>query len=172
MRGPENFSIRETSAWYLLFTKPRQEWRARDNLIRQGYSVFLPTLLEEKIRTGERVQVEEPLFPRYLFIKLDDVTSNWLPIRSTLGVANLVRFGDNYCRAPNALVDGLMQVERLQCNYLSPGDQVRVASGPFAGLEGVYQQADGTRRVLVLMNLFSKPQTISMPVADIKRILA
>jgi transcriptional antiterminator RfaH len=158
--------------WYLLFSKPRQETRAQMNLIQQGYSVFMPTLLAEKVVSGRRVDSQEPLFPRYLFIQLDDVQSNWLPVRSTLGVSQLVRFGDKYCRVPDALVHGLMGAEQQRRNLLTTGDAIRVTDGPFKGLEGIYQQADGCQRVLVLMQLFSKPHTVALPVASVQKAFA
>lgn len=161
-----------TPSWYLLFSKPRQEIRAQMNLVQQGYSVFLPTLLTEKVLGDRVVESQEPLFPRYLFIRLDDVHSNWLPIRSTLGVSQLVRFGDKYGRLPEGLVQGLMGVERQRRNLLNTGDAIRVTDGPFKGLEGVYQQPDGSQRVLVLMSLFSKPQSLSLPVASVQRAFA
>ena len=161
-----------SASWYLLFSKPRQEARAQMNLSQQGYSVFLPTLLAEKIVSGHKVDGQEPLFPRYLFIRLDDVQSNWLPVRSTLGVAQLVRFGDKYCRVPDGLVQGLMGAEQQRRNLLCSGDTVRVTEGPFKGLEGIYHQPDGCQRVLVLMQLFSRPQTVSLPVASVQRAFA
>lgn len=158
--------------WHLVFSKPRQEWRAMDNLIEQGYAVYLPTLLVEKIQAGRKLESVEPLFPRYLFIQLDNIKSNWLPIRSTLGVTSLVRFGNDYGRVPEGIVTRLMHAEQIKKNLLEPSDAVKVTSGPFKGLEGIYQQADGIQRVLVLMQLFSKPQTISLPVTDIRRLAA
>ncbi len=143
-----------------------------DNLTKQGYTVFLPTLLVEKIQAGRKHESVEALFPRYLFIQLDNMISNWLPIRSTLGVASLVRFGNDYCRVPETIVSGLMQAEQIKKNFLEPSDAVKVTAGPFKGLEGIYQQADGTQRVLVLMQLFSKPQTISLPVTDVRPVAA
>jgi len=160
------------AAWHLLFSKPRQEIRAQMNLVQQGYSVFLPTLLAEKIVAGRMIECQEPLFPRYLFILLDDVQSNWLPVRSTLGVSQLVRFGDKYCRVPDALVHGLMGAEQQKRNLLTAGEAIRVTEGPFQGLEGIYQQADAGQRVLVLMHLFSRPQTISLPVSNVKKLVA
>lgn len=157
------------SGWYLLFSKPRQETRAQMNLLQQGYSVYLPTLQTEKVVAGRRVESQEALFPRYLFIHLDDVQSNWLPVRSTPGVAQVVRFGDRYCRAPEALVNGLMQAEKQCRNLLDSGDAVRITDGPFKGLEGVYQQSDGLQRVLILLELFSRPQLLSVPVAAVKK---
>ena len=56
--------------WYLVHTKPRQEGIALDNLMRQDYECYMPTLPVEKIRKSALTLVEQPLFPRYLFIRL------------------------------------------------------------------------------------------------------
>ena len=100
--------------WYLVQTKPRQEQCALDNLQRQGYECYLPTLRAEKIRQGAVAVVAEPLFPRYLFIRLSQENSapSWAPIRSTKGVTRLVSFGvepaKGLNRAPrNGIVGGV-----------------------------------------------------------------
>lgn len=56
--------------WYLVHTKPKQEKYALENLQRQGYECYLPLLLSERIRQGILMVTDEPLFPRYLFIRL------------------------------------------------------------------------------------------------------
>jgi len=73
--------------WYLIHTKPRQENAALLNLEQQGYECYLPILLAEKLRQGSLSVIEEPLFPRYLFIRLDPSggSQSWAPIRSTRG---------------------------------------------------------------------------------------
>jgi len=158
--------------WYVVQTQPNAEGKSVAHLERQGFATYLPRYLKRR-RHARRVEVvTAPLFPRYLFIRLDDVHSNWLPVRSTLGVAQLVRFGDKYCRLPEGLVQGLMGAEQQRRNLLSAGDAVRVTEGPFKGLEGIYHQPDGSQRVLVLMNLFSRPQSISLPVASVQKAFA
>ena len=69
--------------WYLVHTKPRQENCALENLERQAYPCYLPTLLTEKLRQGALTVTNEPLFPRYLFIRLGQGASakSWAPIR-------------------------------------------------------------------------------------------
>ena len=81
--------------WYLVHTKPRQELLALENLERQNYSCYLPTMPVEKIRDNSTVMVEEPLFPRYLFIRSaeDMAGAQWGALRSTRGVVKLVGFG-------------------------------------------------------------------------------
>jgi len=81
--------------WYLIHTKPRQESVALTNLSRQGFECYLPMLQVEKIRQRKTVLVAEAMFPRYLFIRLDanGTGQSWSPIRSTLGVTEMVKFG-------------------------------------------------------------------------------
>lgn len=62
------------AAWYVVQTKPRQEYRALENLINQGYECVLPEYQCEQLRQGVRALRNEPLFPRYLFIWLDTGT--------------------------------------------------------------------------------------------------
>ena len=105
-----------TIAWHLVHTKPRQEQVALVNLQRQGYECYLPQLRVEK-RSRSKVQaVTEPLFPRYLFIRLDssDQGKSWAPVRSTLGVARLVRFGDRPAVVQDDLVALLRQREAAE----------------------------------------------------------
>ncbi|RML53195.1 Transcription antitermination protein RfaH, partial [Pseudomonas syringae pv. maculicola] len=44
-------------------------------------------------KIAAKAQVEEALFPGYLFIHMDQVHDNWYPIRSTRGVSRIVTFG-------------------------------------------------------------------------------
>ena len=160
-------------AWYLVHTKPRQEARALENLQRQQYPCLLPMLLAERIRQRRLTRVEEPLFPRYLFIELgQDV--NWSPIRSTLGVSNLVRFGGTAAKVPPAVIEALRheQAERLaqapSRPLFRPGDRVHITSGPFAGLQAVFDMPDGEARALVLVELLGKQARLPLEVTQIR----
>jgi transcriptional antiterminator RfaH len=148
--------------WYLIHTKPRQEKIALENLERQGYRCYLPLYRKEKLLRRVLTVSDEPLFPRYLFINLGDGESDqsWRPIRSTKGVSRMVVFGNEPAKADDALIDLLKQQEEsLQGQpdtFFKPGEVVKFTVGPFAGIEGIYQMADGERRVMVLIELLSK----------------
>lgn len=149
-------------AWYLVYTKPRQEDVALTNLTRQGYSVYLPRARQTRKRQGRRVAVIEPLFPRYLFIHLDTHTDNWGPIRSTLGVASLVRFGQKPAPVPESLIAFLQSREGgdglhvwAEPTYRT-GDRVRVADGPLEGYEGILLARTSRERVVVLLDILGK----------------
>src|SRR5687767_11209323 len=112
-----------TKNWYLVYTKPRQETLAQANLARQRYETYLPRVRRAVKRQGRQVSVIDPMFPRYLFIYLDGRTDNWGPIRSTIGVASLVRFGEEAARVPEKLVTALRQREDEQGVQPSPSDE-------------------------------------------------
>lgn len=155
--------------WYVIHAKPRQEQRALENLVRQGFQAWLPMIEVEKVRRGKLSRVMEPMFSRYLFIQLDKTQSNWSPIRSTLGVNKLVSFGNVPAVVPDSLIERLRQTDGLQREYLlKEGDAVQFVSGPLQGMEGILQQRDGELRAMVLIELISQPQKIITPIDDIR----
>lgn len=160
--------------WYLVHTKIRQERVALDNLERQGFECFMPQVNVERVRKGALQVVQEPLFPRYLFIRLGTGThaQSWSPIRSTLGVSRLVTFGQTPARVDAGLVDRI----RTECarsgvvvRAFNPGEAVVVTDGPFAGLEAIYQTTDGEGRVMVLLNVLSKPVRMAISPTAIRK---
>lgn len=162
--------------WYLVHTKPRQEKCALDNLQRQGYQCYLPTLLSEKLCQGLLTVSDEPLFPRYLFIRLGqgDSAKSWAPIRSTKGVSRLVSFGVQPAKIPDELIEALRAQEAMaRCKparLFKPGERVRLTEAPFAGIEGVYQMADGEHRVMVLIELLSRQVSVQVAPASLRKV--
>ncbi len=159
--------------WYVIHIKPRQEQRALENLQRQGFEAWLPMIALEKLRRGQLTQVVEPMFSRYLFIRLDTVQTNWSPIRSTLGVSKLVAFGNTPAAVPDDLIAALRNMpppprERM----MNPGDEVQFVAGPLKGLRGIYQQHDGEARAMVLIELLSQPQTIQTELQALRPLAA
>jgi transcriptional antiterminator RfaH len=163
------------SNWYLIHTKIRQERVALENLERQGFECFLPQILVEKLRQSTLQVVQEALFPRYLFIRLDTSREgqNWAPIRSTVGVSRLVTFGN----VPAKIADGLVALIRTQTQsgevllpHFAPGELVVVTDGPFAGLEAIYKMKDGEGRVMVLLNILSKPVKMSVAPTSLRKV--
>jgi transcriptional antiterminator RfaH len=162
--------------WYLVHTKPRQEQSALQNLEQQGFQCYLPTLPSEKLLRGKLTVNDLPLFPRYLFIRLGQGASaqSWIPIRSTKGVSRLVSFGVEPARVHDELIDLLKaqeaSVQGEPERLFKPGEQVRLVGGAFAGFEGIYQMANGERRVMVLIELMSKPITMSVAPTSLQKI--
>ena len=145
--------------WHLIFTKPRQETLAHEHLHNQHYESFLPLITVEKIFRGKKVLIKEPMFPRYLFVRLKgDGQQNWSPIRSTRGVSHLVNFGGSLAILNDEVMDSL--IERLEGEPLveafMEGDTVEIVDGPFGGLEAVFRTYSGEGRATLLLEFMAK----------------
>ncbi len=161
------------NSWYVVHTKPRQEATALAQLERQGYTCYLPFIQAERIRRGKASISPEPLFPRYLFIHLDSSQQgkSWAPIRSTVGVSNLVQFGQRTAKIDDALIEALKTREQAipTRELFQPGDAVIITAGPFAGLDAVYQTSDAERRAMILIELLSKTIALQINTASLSR---
>jgi transcriptional antiterminator RfaH len=165
------------SNWLLLQVKPRQEMRALENLERQQGECYCPLIQVEKLRRGKRIQVEEALFPGYLFInvQLQQNGLTYTSIRSSRGVSKIVSFGVEPITIPEALIEQLKLRESagLACTKSEDlpqgGDQVNIIEGPFKGLQALYSHADGQQRAVVLINLLHQQTLTSLANTQIQK---
>lgn len=167
----QNKNIR---SWYLVVTKPQSEFKAQDNLNRQGYKTYLPLVQITRRRNGKNLKRTEAFFPRYLFIHLDKETDNWSPIRSTIGVAGMVRFGSLPAVVPEKLINKLKNsedefgIQSIKTKELKPGEQVEIINGPFAGYKAIYQKMKSAERVSVLLDIVGKNTQVSLSVHELE----
>lgn len=161
-------------AWYVVHTKPRKESVAEINLERQGFETYLPWFKRIARQRGAWKEVLEPLFPRYLFLRVDTSQQTVAPIRSTLGVTTLVTFGNRLIPVSDALVDGLRRNADAQTGVhtrpkqdFAAGQSVAVMAGPFEGLQGVFDTASGEQRVAILLDVLGESTRVIIERANI-----
>jgi transcriptional antiterminator RfaH len=155
--------------WFAVFSKPRREAEAVEQLERQGYTAFLPKVRTRRRLRGQWQDIVEPMFPRYLFLRATLGLDDLRPVRSTRGVIGLVRFGGEPRPVPEPVMaelrrlcaglDGVLELPEP----LAPGSRVRVLEGPFAGCEAELLSLDGQRRALVLLELLGRLNTVKLP---------
>jgi transcriptional antiterminator RfaH len=154
--------------WYVVHTKARQEQPACDNLARQGYAVYFPRIKVIKRVRGQQQAVLEPLFPRYVFLQPLSAAQSLAPVRSTVGVATIVRFGQEPAQMRGDVLQVIRSFEAQRnaakdadLSPLQPGERVRVADGPLVGLEGLISSVS-KQRVVVLMQLLGQDTEVSV----------
>ena len=154
--------------WYLIHTKPKQESIAKENLERQDYSVYLPMAVIRRKRKGKSVRVIEAMFPRYLFINLSEQSDDWGPIRSTIGVSSLIRFGLEPARIPQLLIDALIErenpegIHELPVKDFEQGQKVIISEGPFEGYEALFATHESNERVSLLLKIAGQTAKIQL----------
>ncbi|RKR06305.1 transcriptional antiterminator RfaH [Kushneria sinocarnis] len=166
----------EQPRWYAIQCKGGESFRAAEHLTRQGYQLFHPVIDIERRQRGRIRTVREPLFPWYLFIRLDRLSDNWRPIRSTRGVLKLVAFGNEPTPIPDELIDTLRHHARSvdeegREHYFRPGDRIEITEGPFREMEGVFFDRKGEERVIVLLNILQREHQMQFSIGQVRRSL-
>ncbi len=161
-------------AWYAVATQARHEETARHNLERQEFHVYLPRAAIRRRRGSRWTRMLEPLFPGYLFLRVNPLLQDITPVRSTRGAHGIVKVGAHYCPLPNGLISALQAMEDQLLSQdvtagapFKKGDTVRFVKGPFAGIDGVFEMARGSDRVSVLMTLLGQQRRVSTQLDEI-----
>jgi transcriptional antiterminator RfaH len=176
--------------WFTVYTKPRQERIALENLERQGFHCFLPMAINPYQRRTKSVGAASaakkvfsgsqagPLFPRYLFLNAIADQQSLGPVRSTRGVAGLVRFGmklvtmpEQAIRAIRERLDPASGLVRLDPVPVEEGDTVKVFDGPMAGLQGIFRERKGEARAILLMNILGTESTVEVDALKLQKVV-
>ncbi|MGI4838693.1 MAG: transcription/translation regulatory transformer protein RfaH [Janthinobacterium lividum] len=163
----------DNATWYLIQTKPRQEARAEEHLLRQQFECYRP-VQPQAVTSKTRRIVDEALFPGYLFIRMD-LSHSWYPIRSTRGVSRIVSFGNTPCPVPDALIEQIQQRVRVPVAVaMTPfvqGERVLVKTGN-SDLQAIFLSNDGEERAVILLNLMQREQRVTLPRSSLMREVA
>jgi transcriptional antiterminator RfaH len=161
--------------WYAIQTKGNKEKEVAKRLTDLKFEIFLPWLRDRR-RIGSRYQwVLVPLFPGYLFCRLDVILSG-KTARYSPGVKDFLRFGNEITEIPNEIIVALQErcpkgIAALNPVCLAAGDSVSINEGPFAGLQAIFEKKmKGTERVAVLLELLGRQTRLILPSETVSRL--
>jgi len=146
--------------WHVIYTHHHQEYRALKRLEEQGYTAYLPEKLIDLRRKMKFKRDKEPLFPRYLFIRLSKTKDDWGPIRSTPGVFGLVKFGQIIPFIEDEFINDFMEYERHYKTDYEVGDKVIFNKESFINVPAIVKSSV-MHRVDILMRIMGTEQSIS-----------
>jgi len=142
--------------WFLVRTKPHKERWVRDQLGNALPEVFLPLLKTRAPQWGKMAPAIVPLFPCYLFARLD-LKENYFHVKYTPGVHGLVSAGKEPLAVPASIVEeiklrGIDGIVEISAPHLGRGERVRIVDGPFRGFDAVFDRyLSGSERVAILL---------------------
>jgi transcriptional antiterminator RfaH len=157
--------------WYVVQTQVNGEAKAAQNLLRQGYEIYLPRYLKRRCHARKVDFVAKALFPRYMFVAIDEAAQRWRSIQSTQGVSHLVCNGEEPAAVPGGVVGalkareddrGLIRMETTPA--FAPGDKVRVLAGAFMDTAGLFDGMGDHDRVAILLDLLGRKVRVHLDV--------
>jgi len=165
----------DLTQWYVIQTKPGAEYRVQIHLINQGMEVFLPLVETLQESYGKMVTRIRPFFPNYLFVKIDLLT-RYTMVKWTRGVNKILGTGHIPVPISERVVDtikmrtGKNNLVRLEDEF-KEGDIVRIISGPFKELRGVFQRKISNQgRINILLNLIGVDVPVQISKLQVKKV--
>jgi transcription elongation factor/antiterminator RfaH len=161
--------------WFVVHTKPGNEERVRSNLTNQEIESFLPLLKSYQYKSGKMAPRIRPLFPNYLFAKLD-VETHYYKVKWTRGVNKILgsKFG------PIPIAERVVEMIKKRAGEdnlvelvddLKDGDAIQVTSGPLKDLMGIFKKEMSSRgRVKVLLSLIGVDVPVQISRHQIKKV--
>jgi transcriptional antiterminator RfaH len=157
----------EPATWAVVNSHPHKERIALENLERQEFQTYCPLVRRRRSHARRVSDVLRPLFPGYLFVRVNPEVQRWRSVLSTSGVRAVVRCGDRLSLIEDSFVRSLRarEADGVITRPPSPyqiGQQVRMAGGVFDGLVATIIEMDDRDRLTVLMDLLSRPVKVKV----------
>jgi len=158
--------------WYAVYTNARHEKRVTEYLGGRLVECYLPSYKSVRRWQDRRKEVELPLFPGYVFVRI--AYRSRLQVLTAPGVVQIVSFDGK----PAPIRDDEIETLRRGTSstnlephpYLKVGRRVRVRSGPLSGMEGILiRRKDGFRLVLSI-DLIMRSVAIEVDESDVEPV--
>jgi len=163
-----------TLHWFVIHTKPRDEYRVKNHFEGMEIETLLPLCENFQYSHGRMCQVINPLFPNYLFARLD-LERHYYKVKWTRGVNRILGVGND----PTPVSERVIQMLRDRMGdddtvklleNLQEGDLVQITSGPLKDLIGVFQRRSSSgERVRILLNLIGAEVPVQISRGQLKK---
>ncbi|CUW37979.1 putative Transcription antitermination protein nusG [Magnetospirillum sp. XM-1] len=162
-------------SWFVVHTHANAEKTAASHLQRQHFDIYLPQYSKRRSHARKVEWVKAPLFPRYLFLRMDPELTPWFSIRSTVGVHSLV------CRGGMPVPLGQMVIDEIrgreddsglvslgEAAPFASGQRLEIVEGPLAEQLGLFQGLDDMNRVVLLLDLLGRQVRVRVPLEAVR----
>jgi transcription antitermination factor NusG len=151
--------------WFALSVKPLREKHVGSVLAGKGFTQFVPLYRERRRRCDRIKEIELPLFPGYLFCRLD--LNNRLPVLVTPFVHSIVGAGKTPIPVQDSQVEAIRTIVTsgqgaLPWNFLPVGCMARIEEGPLQGLEGILIEVKKRYRLVVSVTLLQRSVAVEV----------
>ena len=157
--------------WYALQLRSRWESSTAALLSCKGYQTFLPTYKNATRGSSRSKEVQSPLFPGYLFVRI--ALEQRLRVLQVPSVVEMVSFSGRPAPVPDIEIESLRQALQSKrpatpYSYINAGQRMRVRSGPLAGLEGIVLREKSQWRLVLSVDLIRQAVAVELDVADVQ----
>jgi transcriptional antiterminator RfaH len=142
--------------WFVLYTKPNQEIKVVDELVRMGIECYCPTIKVVKQYSDRKKKVLKPLMPSYVLVFIEEVNRN-----NVFSVSGIVRYlfwlgkpaliRDSEVELMKRYLKGVY--ESVSLTNFTKGQLYKISEGIFSGKTGKVLETNKNKIKLKLESL-------------------
>ncbi len=168
--------IVDTSQWFAVHVKSRHEFPVAERLAGSGVEAFLPAV-ERLSRWKDRNKlIRFPLFPGYLFVRVDNTRSALLTVLKTKGVVRVLGNAPGEPEpVPEEQILSLKTILESEAGaaldpypYLQEGQRVRIKRGPLAGVEGMLVEKAGQHKLVLSVDILRQSTALTIGASEVE----
>lgn len=159
--------------WYAVFTVPQNEKSAARHLSLRDVESFLPTYQSIRVwKNRQRVQLDLPLFPSYLFVCIGGRERG--KVLGTPGVLRIVGNSREPLPVPDSIIEflrsGLASGKIEPYRELVVGQKVRIRSGAMSGLQGTLVRKNNNLRFVLTIDLINQHAAVEIGAENLEPV--
>lgn len=168
--------------WYILHTYSGYENKVATDIMKVVENrnfqhliedVTVPTTTSTVIKdNGQVVEVEEKVYPGYVFVKMVKTEESWALCRNTRGVTGFVGPESKPTPLSEAEVMNLERSSKAVKISFEIGDKVVIKEGVLENFEGVVKEIDAEKQTAVVdvYNMFGEATPTTLELTAIRKI--
>lgn len=161
--------------WFALYTKPRHECKARNQITSLGIENYLPIITTKKKWSDRIKSVSEPLIKGYIFIfgtekeRLNAITAG--------SIIQTVSFHGIPAVIPSWQIESLQKMlehpdDILLSDKLPAGTLVKVVSGPMNGITGIVEESNVNERLIsITIEIINRTVSVKLPADSVTKVI-
>jgi len=153
--------------WLVVTYKIKEIRRVESNLLNQKFDYYLPKITTKKINSNPKVEV---LFPGYIFVNTS--FKNYSALKYTMGIRNIIKFGDNISCISDEEIEAIQMVEETSkidpvASQIQIGQDVMITKGSLTGSIVKVCSLPSKERVGVLLSFLGSVRRVTIPEKDL-----
>ncbi len=145
--------------WFALYTKPRSEFKAAEQIQSAGVQYYLPSITKVKQWSDRKKKITEPLLRGYIFIFANE--KERIISLEQYSVVRCISERGRPSKIPEWQIDNLKKMLSTESDVLVkeglvPGVRIRIKEGPFEGVIGTLQESDNEKTLAVTIDLLNR----------------
>ena len=153
--------------WLIATYKIQELRRVERNLLNQKFDYYLPKITSKKINSNPKVEM---LFPGYIFVNIS--FENYSALKYTMGIRNIVKFGDHISCISDKEIEAMQMVEKKSkinpvVSQIKIGQEVKIAEGPLTGIIAKVCSLPSKERVGILLSFLGSVRRVTIPEKDL-----